>query len=156
MPNAHTIIAPSFSLKDKNGILHSLQGMDSKYLVLYFYPCDSTPGCTIEAREFTKLRVDFEAIGASIVGISGGDEHTKNLFASRFNLNILLLSDPDFNVSKSYGVFGKKTFLGKSYEGIQRTTFILNRKKQVLRAFSLVNPLGHGKEILNTLKTIDG
>src|SRR3989344_5487397 len=96
--------AINFLLKDKEGREHSLEDINSDYIVLYFYPKDSTPGCTIESQEFTQDLDKFRKLNISIVGISGGNEESKKKFCERYNLRIILLSDSDFSVSKKYGV----------------------------------------------------
>ena len=96
--------APNFTLKDKNGDEHSLSDVKSRYVIIYFYPKDNTPGCTVEATSFSKNLADLEVLGATIIGISGGDEKTKTKFCDKYNLKVLLLSDTDFAVSDKYSV----------------------------------------------------
>ncbi len=144
--------APDFSLKDKEGKEHKLSDVKTKYLVLYFYPKDDTPGCTIEAKEFTKDLEEFNTLGATIIGISGGDETTKKKFCEKHNLKITLLSDPEFKTSNEYGVYGEKEFMGNKTMGIKRTTFIIDKNKEIIKVFENVKPEGHSKEILNFLQ----
>ena len=144
--------AKNFSLEDKNGKIHDLLSLKSKYKVIYFYPKDDTPGCTIEAKEFSELVNDFKKLQTEIIGISGGDNESKKKFCVKYNLNLLLLTDPNFSVSKSYGVYGAKSFMGKKYDGIKRTTFILDQENKIIRIFDEVKALGHAKEILNYIK----
>ncbi|MEK6871870.1 MAG: peroxiredoxin [Nanoarchaeota archaeon] len=151
MPLAENTLAPYFSLPDKDNKLHSLSKIKSKYSVLYFYPKDNTPGCTLEAVDFTKLRQDFKNLGAEIIGISGGDAKTKTKFCQKNNLYILLLSDADFTICKKYGCFGEKSFLGKKYFGIQRTSFVIHNKK-IIKVYENVSAVGHAKEVLAFLK----
>ena len=144
--------APAFTLKDKEGISHALSKMDAPYLVVYFYPKDSTPGCTVEAKEFSKDLAKFKKLGAEIVGISGGDEETKAKFCSKHGLKVLLLSDPDFKVCEKYGVYGMKSFMGRKFKGIFRKTFVLNEKRRVIKQFDKVKPAEHSKEVLSFLQ----
>jgi peroxiredoxin Q/BCP len=144
--------ANNFSLKDKNGINYSLEDLNSNFIILYFYPKDNTPGCTIEAIQFSKYVKEFEKLNARVIGISGGDEKTKTKFCEKHNLKILLLSDPDFSVSKTYGVYGEKSFMGKKYFGISRVTFILDKNKKIIKTYNKVKPPFHSSEVLEFLK----
>lgn len=140
--------AKNFTLEDKDGAVVELNSLKSQYVVLYFYPKDDTPGCTLEARDFSKLKAEFEARGAVILGISGGDAKTKQKFCDKHDLSITLLSDTDFAVSTAYGLYGEKSFMGKRYMGITRTTFILDKNKNIIHTFENVKPIGHAKEVL--------
>lgn len=146
--------AKDFCLQDKNGKEHKLSDIPSRYKVLYFYPKDNTPGCIIESKEFSSNIKEFEKEGTTIIGISGGDNKSKQKFCELFDLKITLLSDPDFKVSKLYGVYGEKSFMGKKYLGISRTTFVIDNKGNILKKFENVKPLGHAKEVLNFIKNI--
>ena len=146
--------APEFSLKDKDGKIHSLKNINFKYLVLYFYPKDDTPGCTIEAKEFSNDLKKFERLNSKIIGISGGDEISKKKFCEKHNLKVLLLSDPDFSVCKKYGVYGEKSFMGKKFLGIKRTTFVLDRNNKIMKIYENVKPKIHSEEVLNFLEGI--
>ncbi len=141
-----------FRLKDKDGKYWSLGDFKTKYTVLYFYPKDDTTGCTIEAIDFTKYLGDFRKIGTIIVGISGGNEKTKKAFCSKYNLKVILLSDPGFKVCRKYGVYGQKVFMGKKYMGIYRTTFILDKNHKVIKAYKSVKALGHAKDVLDYIR----
>ncbi len=143
--------APDFSLKDKNGILYSLSSIESNYIVVYFYPKDDTPGCTIEANEFNAHLIDFKKLDATIIGISGGDEKSKTTFCEKYKLRILLLSDPDFSVCKKYQVYGEKSFMGKTFIGIHRVTYVIKNQK-IIKVYEKVNPKGHAEEIISFLK----
>jgi thioredoxin-dependent peroxiredoxin len=145
-------IAPKFNLKDKDGKYYRLEDFKNKIIVLYFYPKDSTAGCTIEAIAFSKSITKFEKLDAQVIGISGGDERTKEKFCKRFNLKVLLLSDSDFKISKKYKVYGKKSFLGKHFFGIMRVTYILDKNKKVIKVFEKVKPFNHANEVLKFIK----
>lgn len=146
--------ASDFALKDKDGKLHKLSDIKTDYTVIYFYPKDNTPGCTIEANEFTELINDFKKLNAEIIGISGGDEESKRKFCDKHNLKIALLSDPNFEISKKYEVYGEKSFLGKKFLGINRTTFVLDKNKKIIRVYENVKALGHAEEVLNFVKNL--
>lgn len=143
--------APAFALKDRNGETHRLSKIDSDYVVLFFYPKDSTPGCTIEASEFTKDLKKFEKAGATVIGISGGDEKSKAKFCEKHNLKTLLLSDTDFSISDKYGVYGEKKFMGRTFMGINRTTFVIGPDRKVIKVFDKVKPKGHSREVLTVI-----
>lgn len=144
--------APSFSLPDKDGKKVSLKDIDSDYVVIYFYPKDNTPGCSIEANGFEKLKAKFKKAGATIIGISGGDEKSKTKFCEKQNLSLTLLSDIDFKVSSKYGVYGEKKFMGRTYMGISRVSFLLDKNKYVIKRYDAVKPLIHPQEVLDDIK----
>ena len=143
--------APSFALADKDNAVHRLEDLGGSKTILFFYPKDNTPGCTIEARTFSKDLAKFEAIKARVVGISGGDAKSKQKFCAQNNLKVLLLSDPDYKVARKYGVYGEKSFMGRSYMGIARTTFVLDKKGKILKVFDKVKPETHAEEVLEFL-----
>tara|TARA_Y100000031_G_scaffold107597_1_gene118444 strand:+ start:282 stop:749 length:468 start_codon:yes stop_codon:yes gene_type:complete len=144
--------APEFSLNDKSEKNHSLKDITNEYIVVYFYPKDNTPGCTIEAKRFSNTLKEFEKLNTTIIGISGGDQKSKTKFCDKHNLKLTLLSDPDFKVSESYGVYGEKSFMGKKYMGISRQTFILNKDHKIIKIYEKVKPLIHTKEVLEFIK----
>jgi thioredoxin-dependent peroxiredoxin len=145
--------APEFKLTDMNGKSHSLKDFNTKNTVVYFYPKDDTDGCTIEALEFTSTLNELKNLGATVVGISGGDDKSKKAFCEKHKLNVLLLSDPDFSVATKYGVYGEKTMMGKKYMGINRTTFILDKDKKVIKVFEKVEPKGHAQQVIDFVKS---
>lgn len=149
-------VPPDFSLKDKDGKLHSLKGLNSTYVILYFYPKDDTPGCTLEANLFNKKLEEFKKLKTTVIGISGGDEESKKKFCQKYGLNFALLSDPDYSVCKEYDSYGEKSFMGRKYFGILRTTFILhhhylskNKDYKIIKIFENVKPEGHAEEVYN-------
>jgi peroxiredoxin Q/BCP len=144
--------APAFTLQDKDGVKHSLSKVEAEWVVLYFYPKDNTPGCTIEAKSFSSELKKFEKLNALPIGISGGDNTSKQKFCSKHSLRSLLLSDPDFSIAKKYGVYGPKQFMGKKFDGISRVTFILDAKRKVVKVFDKVKPAEHVAEVLAYLK----
>lgn len=146
--------APDFGLKDKSGKIYSLKDVKGDYKVIYFYPKDDTPGCTIEAQAFTRDLNKFNKIKTVVVGISGGDETMKKKFCEKYNLKVLLLSDPDFSVCKKYGVYGEKSFMGNKFLGIKRTTFVLDKDNKIMKIYEKVKPEGHSEEVLEFLECV--
>lgn len=144
--------APDFSLRDKDSNIHSLSEINSDHVVIYFYPKDSTPGCIIEAQEFSKDIEEFDKLNIRIIGISGGDEKSKTKFCEKHDLKILLLSDSDFSVSNNYGVYGEKSFMGRKYMGISRWTFVLNKDHKIIKIYDKVKPELHSQEVLEFIK----
>lgn len=146
--------APNFCLRDKDGIEHSSKDIKHPVRIIYFYPKDSTPGCTLEAQEFTRERKAFEKAKAIVIGISGGDEKSKTKFCKKSGVEILLLSDPEFEVAKAYEAYGPKVFMGRKFKGILRRTFVINKAGKILKIFDKVKPEGHANEVLAYLRTI--
>jgi peroxiredoxin Q/BCP len=144
--------APTFKLNDKDGTPHSLSSIDTPYIVLFFYPKDNTPGCTIEARGFSEALAKFKRQDTTLIGISGGDERSKTKFCEKHDLGVLLLSDTDFSVSKKYGAYGPKQFMGKKFEGITRASFILGPDRKIIQNYPKVKPSEHPQEVLEFIK----
>lgn len=143
--------APQFTLDDENGIQHSLSDYKGSWLVLYFYPKDDTPGCTVEACSFRDARDELTELGAKVVGISKDDASSHDKFKAKHNLNFTLLSDGDGKVLEAYGAWGKKMF-GK--EGILRKTFLINPEGDVVKVYGRATPLGHGDQVVAQLKEL--
>jgi peroxiredoxin Q/BCP len=141
--------APEFTLSDASGTSHRLSDYAGKWVVLYFYPKDDTPGCTTEACSLRDARDDIAALGAEIIGISKDDASSHDKFKEKYMLNFTLLSDPEAITINAYGAWGKKMF-GK--EGILRKTFIINPEGDVVKVYGRVTPLGHGEQIIAELK----
>lgn len=144
--------APSFVLSDKTGHRFDPEKAAADYTVIYFYPKDDTPGCTIEAKEFSDLLPQFKKLNTTVIGISGGDDKSKEKFCKKHDLSVLLLSDPDFEVAKSFGAYGKKQFMGKTFDGIFRKTFILDRNLNIIHVFEDVSAQGHAQEVLSFIE----
>ena len=145
------LIAPTFSLPDMNDKEVSLQDFKGKWVVLYFYPKDDTPGCTIEAIDFSGLQKEFAKVGAVILGISPDSEKSHCRFIEKHSLNIILLSDPGKKVLQQYKVWGKKKFMGREYMGVLRTTFLIDPKGKIQQVWENVSVKGHAQEVLDTL-----
>jgi thioredoxin-dependent peroxiredoxin len=143
---------PSFELKDADGNTVKSSEFKGKKFVVYFYPRDFTPGCTIEADEFSKEYKKFQKIGATIIGISTDSVESHKKFVEKMNIPYVLLSDPESEVSKKFGVWGKKQFMGREYMGIQRSTFLIDEKGKIFKVYPSVKPKGHAEEVLAALK----
>lgn len=147
--------AIDFELKDKDSNIHSLDKIKSDFIVLYFYPKDSTPGCTIEAKEFSDLINEFKKLKAEIIGVSGGDEKSKEKFCEKNHLKIILLSDPEFKVCKKYEVYGEKQFMGRKFLGIKRTSFLIDKNMKIVKRWENVKSKGHAGEVLIYIESIN-
>jgi len=143
--------APDFSLKDQDGKVHKLSDYKGKKVVLYFYPKDDTPGCTLEACNFRDDDALYQKKGAVVIGVSTDDESSHKRFATGKKLPFTLLADTDKVVVGKYGVWKEKNFMGKKYLGTSRETFIIDEKGDILKHFDSVNVLNHSKEILKIL-----
>lgn len=143
--------APGFELIGVDGNLHSLADYAGKWLVLYFYPKDDTPGCTTQACSLRDARDDITALGAEVVGVSKDDPDSHEKFKTKHNLNFMLLSDPEAKTINDYGAWGKKMF-GK--EGILRKTFLIDPNGTVQKVYGRATPLGHGEQVVAELKRL--
>jgi len=143
--------APDFSLTGSDGKTHRLADYHGSWLVLYFYPKDDTPGCTVEACGLRDARDELIDLGAKVVGVSADDAASHEKFKAKYNLDFSLLSDPDHTVMKAYGAWGKKMF-GK--EGILRKTFIINPEGHVVKVYGRVTPLGHAEQVVQELQRL--
>lgn len=143
--------APNFSLVDQNGDLLTLADYAGKWLILYFYPKDDTPGCSTEACSLRDARDDITALGADILGVSRDDASSHDKFKTKYNLNFSLASDPEHKVMDAYGAWGKKMF---GREGVLRKTFIIDPSGQVVKVYGRVTPIGHGSQIVAALKEL--
>ena len=144
--------APDFSLPDSNGKVVKLSDFKGKMVVLYFYPKDDTPGCTIEACGFRDMVGEYEKRGAVVLGISPDSSESHTKFASKYKLPFTLLADAGANVASKYGAWGEKNMMGRKYMGIYRTTFVIGKDGKVKKVFEKVQPLGHEKEVLRWLE----
>jgi peroxiredoxin Q/BCP len=144
--------APAFRLPSSGGGEVSLDDFRGKQaVVLYFYPRDDTPGCTKEACAFRDLKSEFERKGAAILGVSTDDVASHDRFTGKFGLNFPLLADSDASVSKAYGVYGPKQMMGKTFQGIHRTTFVIDENGRVKAVFPDVKVDGHADEVMAAL-----
>lgn len=146
--------APSFQLNDQHGTVHTLQQYAGRWVVLYFYPKDDTPGCTKEACSFRDDRANLEALGASVLGVSADDTASHAAFSSKYSLNFPLLADPDRQCITAYGAWGKKNMYGKEYEGVMRYTYLISPAGQIAHIWKKVNTEEHAQEVSQVLRTL--
>jgi peroxiredoxin Q/BCP len=143
--------APDFSLPGSDGRDHSLADFKGKWLVLYFYPKDNTPGCSAEACGFRDARDELTDLGAEVVGISRDEAAAHDKFKAKYNLNFTLLSDPEAKTIRDYGAWGKRMF---GVEGILRKTFLIDPGGIVRKVYGRVTPVGHGTQVIEELKKL--
>ena len=147
--------APDFRLKDQNGTEHALDDYTGKWLVLYFYPMDGTPGCTKEACSFRDARSAIAEFGnAEVVGISKDSTASHRKFADKHDLDFTLLSDPDHTVIEAYGSWDPKSFWGKKFLGTKRDTFIISPTGEIAKEYRGVDPNDHAAQIIADLKVL--
>lgn len=144
--------APLFSLSSDEGEI-SLSDLKGKNVILYFYPKDDTPGCTIEAQDFAKKSDEFTKLDAVILGISKDSVESHCKFINKYKLNFNLLSDSDGEVCEKYGVIKEKSMFGKKYFGIDRSTFLIDKLGKISHIWTSVKVNGHVEEVLTVLKT---
>jgi peroxiredoxin Q/BCP len=143
--------APNFSLEGDDGQSHSLKDYVNKPLVMFFYPKDLTPGCTMEACDFSEALTKFRQLSATVIGISKDSLASHARFKSKHSLGMLLLSDPDLAVHKQYGAFGEKTLYGKVTTGVIRSTFLIDEDQKIVRAWYKVRVKNHVQAVLDAL-----
>ena len=147
--------APEFKLLDQDSHFHSLSDYKGKWLVVYFYPKDDTPGCTTEACSFRDARDIIAELGnAEVVGISKDVVASHKDFSSKYKLNFTLLSDPDHKVIEAYGSWKPKNIMGKEFLGTQRNTFIIDPDGNIAKRYEGVDPSTHVAQIINDLKEL--
>ncbi len=151
MPITAGIPAPDFSLRDENNTLRKLSDYRGKPVVLYFYPKDDTPGCTTEACAFRDDYDTYRKAGVTILGVSPDSisDHTK--FKEKYHLPFTLLADEGHQICNLYGVWGLKKMMGREYEGVYRTTFLIDTQGKIKKVFENVKPDGHSAEVLAAL-----
>lgn len=140
--------AASFSLPDQDGMIRNLSDFRGKWIIIYFYPKDDTPGCTKEACGFRDIHATFQEKNSVIIGISKDSPVSHKKFVEKFTLPFILLSDPSAETIKAYGAWGEKKFMGKSFQGILRKTYVINPSGNIVKIYEKVDPLIHAKEIL--------
>ena len=141
--------APDFRLQGSDGKSHSLKDFKGRRLVLYFYPKDNTPGCTIEAKQFSSNLEEIHKLNAEVAGVSGDDLASHSKFISKCELGILLLSDPSLKMIKEYEAYGNKGIFGI---GIIRKTYIIDAEGGIAKIYQKVSALGHAQEVVDFLK----
>ena len=143
--------APDFELTSDSGETVKLSALRGKPVVLYFYPKDDTPGCTTQACGIRDAYGEFEQAGAVVLGVSPDSESSHVKFKEKFGLPFTLLADPDHAVAEQYGVWGEKTFAGKTYLGVQRSTFVIDADGNVKKVMHDVKPASHADDVLAAL-----
>jgi len=146
--------APDFTLPSTNGENQKLKDLLGKYVVIYFYPKDDTPGCTIETNDFNKLLTKFKKLNCEIFGISKDTINSHDKFREKFKIRFDLLSDTEIKVLKKYKVWGKKKFMGREFMGIIRSTFLIDKKGRIIKVWDNVKVKDHAKEVLETLQSL--
>lgn len=141
-------VAPTFTAKDGNGETIKLKDLRGQKAVLYFYPKDDTPGCTKEACSFRDAFADFKKRGIKVLGVSTDSEASHKKFAAKYKLPFTLVADPDHSIADSYGVYGEKKFMGRTYMGVKRMTFLIDEKGRIKKVFEKVKPEEHAQEVL--------
>ncbi len=148
--------APNFKLQDQNGEYKSLKDYSGKWIVLYFYPKDNTPGCTKEACNFRDAREQIELMtGAVVIGISKDSVTSHKKFADKHKLNFSLLSDPEHVTTSTYGAWGPRKFLGREFFGTHRNTYLIDKTGNIVKEYLGVNPTTHAVQLINDLKELD-
>ena len=148
------IKAPDIRLPSTNNSEYSLKKSIGNYVIIYFYPKNDTPGCTLETNDFNKLLPNFRKLNCEVYGISKDNLKSHIKFKKKYKIKFDLLSDLDKKVLKKYKVWGKKKFMGREFMGVIRTTFLIDKKGRILKIWNNVRVKDHAKEVLNTLKEI--
>jgi len=146
--------APDFHLKAEDGDEIALSDLRGKPVVLYFYPKANTPGCTTEGSEFRDLKSQFDKANAVVLGCSADSPEAQAKFKNKYNFNFSLLSDPDFEAIEAYGARRMKSFLGKSYLGIVRSTFLIGPDGRIAKIWDKVRAKGHAAEVLEAVNDV--
>jgi len=140
--------APAFKTTDQDGDTVSLKDLRGQKVVIYFYPKDDTPGCTKEACSFRDAFSKYKKNGITILGVSPNTEKSHQKFIVKYKLPFTLLADIDHSIADAYGVYGEKKFMGRTYMGIHRTTFLIDEKGKIKKVFEKVKPEDHADEVL--------
>jgi peroxiredoxin Q/BCP len=143
--------APDFSLPDQSGNIVSLKDFAGKTVIVYFYPKDNTPGCTKEACSFRDEYTQYEEKGAVVLGISKDSQKSHTSFISKYDLPFSLLSDTEGEVIQAFGAWGEKSMYGKTYEGIIRSTFVIDGSGTIKKVFDKVKTASHGVDVLEVI-----
>ncbi|MFM8320289.1 MAG: thioredoxin-dependent thiol peroxidase [Chloroflexota bacterium] len=154
MPISAGIEAPDFSLLDETGAPRRLSDYRGRPVLLYFYPKDDTPGCTTEACNFRDDYSQYEQAGVTILGVSPDSPKSHTKFKEKFHLPFSLLADEAHEVAEAYGVWGRKKFMGKEYDGVFRTTFLIDAQGKIASMFADVKPAEHSREVLAALPAV--
>jgi peroxiredoxin Q/BCP len=145
---------PQFTINDSAGNKVKSTDFKGKKPVIYFYPKDDTPGCTIETNDFNKLLTKFKNLECEVYGVSKDNLKSHDKFRDKYKIKFDLLADEELKVLKKYKVWGKKKFMGREFMGILRTTFLIDKKGKIIKIWDNVKVKDHAKEVLDTLKNI--
>jgi peroxiredoxin Q/BCP len=145
-------LAPNFKIPSSNNVEFELKNNKNNFLIIYFYPRDNTPGCTNEAKDFSKLYKEFKKLNCEIFGISKDSIESHKKFISKFKIPFQLLSDEKIVVLKKYRAWGEKSMYGKKFMGIKRTTVLISPKGKIIKIWNNVKVKEHAKEVLSCLK----
>ena len=146
--------APDFSMPTDGSNSISLSGLLGKFVILYFYPKDDTPGCTVEANNFNKLKSDFEKMNALIIGVSKDDLNSHKKFKDKYCLNFDLASDNNSDTCEKYGVWVEKSMFGKKYMGVERSTFLIDKQGKIAYIWPKVSVTNHAEEVMEQLRKL--
>jgi thioredoxin-dependent peroxiredoxin len=146
--------APAFALLDQEGVEHRLTDQKGKWVLLYFYPKDDTPGCTKEACGIRDQWGDFKKMGVSVFGVSADSVAKHKKFVEKYTLPFTLLADEEKELVKAYGVWGQKKFMGREYLGIHRVSFLIDPEGKIAKVYPKVKAAVHAQEVLNDLKEL--
>mgnify|MGYP003687674003 CR=1 FL=1 len=144
--------ALDFTLPSTSKKNYTLKKSEGEFVVLYFYPKDDTPGCTIETIDFNKLLSKFKKLDCEVYGVSKDNLKSHDKFRDKYKIKLDLLADEEIKVIKRYKVWGKKKFMGREFLGIIRTTFLIDKKGKIIKIWDNVRVKNHAKEVLETLK----
>ncbi len=153
MPIPAGLQAPDFEVLDDTGVSRRLSDFRGKLVVLYFYPADDTPGCTKEACNFRDDYSAYIKAGVVVLGVSPDNVASHAKFKAKYQLPFPLLADADHKICNEYGVWGPKKFMGREYEGVLRTTFLIDANGKIIRVFENVRPAEHSAEVLEVFKS---
>jgi len=146
--------APDFTAQDQNEKTHSLKDYEGKWVLLYFYPRDDTPGCVKEACAIRDTWAEFKKAGITVLGMSGDTTASHKKFADKYELPFTLLADPERKIMKKYKAIGTRKMFGREYQGIIRSSYLINPKGNIAKAYPKVKPDMHADQILEDIKTI--
>lgn len=146
--------APEFTLSDQDGKNHNLSDYNGKWVVIYFYPKDMTPGCTKEACAMRDAEPDFSKLEAIVFGVSKDSESSHKKFEEKHNLNFSLLADPEMEMIKAYEALGEKSMFGKKYMGILRISYLIDPEGNIAKVYKKVKPAEHAKEIVKDIEEL--
>ncbi len=146
--------APDFTLFDQDGVSHSLNQERGKWVLIYFYPKDDTPGCTTEACGIRDRFSEFKKAGITVFGVSADSVKSHKKFAEKFHLTFPLLSDPDKAMIEAYGAFGERSFMGKKYRGIFRISYLISPEGKIAKVYEKVKPEEHAQEVIQDINAL--